>query len=69
MMTCSPTGKLRRPRRRSSSRQPEAQAPCLHEIGRLKLPPGAVADMEHLNLHLFLEDAVYHAINMRLSTV
>jgi hypothetical protein len=38
----------------------------LYEIGRLELPPGAVADGEHFDFLQFLKDAVYHAINIRL---
>ena len=41
----------------------------LHEIGRLQLSPCAVADVEHINLLLFLEDAVYYTINMGLMSV
>ena len=41
----------------------------LFEIGLLKFPPCAVPYMEHFNLLLFLEDAIYHAIDVRLVAV
>ena len=41
----------------------------LHEIGGLELPPCAVADVEHFNLLLFLQNAVDHAIHMGLVAV
>src|SRR5580658_50622 len=41
----------------------------LRDIGWLQLPPRSVADVEHFNLLLFLNDAIYHAINMRLVAV
>ncbi len=36
----------------------------LHEIGGLELSPCAVADVEHLHLLLFLQNAVDHTIHM-----
>src|SRR5208337_1871625 len=41
----------------------------LDEIGGFKLAPGAVADVEHFNSLLSLEDAVDHAINIRFLAV
>ena len=41
----------------------------LCKIGSLGLPSCAVADMEHLNMILPLQDAVYHTIDMRLLAV
>src|SRR5437764_10304822 len=41
----------------------------LYEIGRLKLSPCTVADVQHFNLLLFLQNSEYHAVNMRLVAV
>jgi hypothetical protein len=41
----------------------------LHQIGRLELPSCAVTDVEHYNLFLSLQNAVYHAIDVWLVAV
>src|SRR6478609_4399643 len=45
------------------------KAVILRKIRRLGLAPCAVADVEHFNTLLFLKDAVYHTINMRLVAI
>jgi hypothetical protein len=47
----------------------ESEYGPLHEIGRLQPSPCSVADVEYFNLLLFLEDAIYYAINMRLAAI
>jgi hypothetical protein len=39
------------------------------DIGRLKFPPGAVPDVQHVHLLSFFHDAVNHAIDVRLMAV
>ena len=43
--------------------------PVLFEVGRLNLPRCAVADVEHLDMFLSFQDAIYHTINMRFVAV
>ena len=39
----------------------------LFEVRGFNLPPCAVADVEHFHAHLFLQDVVYHTIDMGFS--
>jgi hypothetical protein len=41
----------------------------LRKIRHLGITPCAVADVEHFNTLLFLKNAVYHTINMRLVAI